>query len=197
MKALITIALTAVLVACSVNDDSTEVKSSAAAPTIETASPDLALKSWWRVRDYENKLVSEHCQRSTRYRHEGPFRDAMQKIATGPALNEIAERPGLCGADVYERTIVEVKVESDTRAVALALIKQATPAPANTALTAEQIGERAQGVRYKYVLERVGKDWRVAEVYAVSRFTAGSDPWEAQTDTSVQPIVRTSVFGLQ
>lgn len=197
MRYVLAISALALVAACGSKTSTTGAATAPPAPTIDASSPDLALKSWWRVRDYENALTAEHCKRSVEWRTAGVYRKAMEKIATGPALNEAVDVPGLCDVQVYARSIIEVKVESDTRAVAIASVKQATPPPASAVMTASDVQAREKGGRYKYVLERVGKDWRIAEVYEFSEYAAGGDPWRAQTQAVVGPVVHTSVYGIQ
>lgn len=97
-------------------------------------------------------------------------------MTTGAALTNQDPPAEPCELAVLSRDIAEVKVESETRAVVLAKIKPATPIPVGAVLTAEQSKRREEGARYKYVLEKVGVEWKVAQIYQFWDF--GDDPWK-------------------
>lgn len=188
--------MAALLAACSGKPASAPSAAASAAPVIELSSPDQALKSWWRVRDQNKRYESERCAESVH-----AFKDSMagliKQVATGPALNEIADIPGACAPEVIERTILKVEVETETRAVAYALLRVNTPPPAAITLTAEEVASRKKGERYKYVLEKVEGDWKVAQVYSLDLYPGSDDPWRQETRDSTPRYILTNVYGLQ
>ena len=68
----------------------------------------------------------------------------------------------------YARQIEEVKAETDSRAVAIATIR-------DTKETNET--EPYEGERFKYVLEKEGQNWRVTEVFEYDKFELRGTKW--------------------
>lgn len=201
-KLLLTIPILA-LAACG---DATSPKASGAAAAkpasaaqkieMNLSSPDQAIKTWWKVRDLAEFESFERCEK---YRSE-PDDEALstkyaKSVTTGMALAQ--QTPPLipCTVDLYSREIMEVKVESETRAVVLVKIKPATPIPAGAVLTSQQEKSREEGGRYKYVLERVGAEWKIEQIYQFWDFL--DDPWRPIYEE--QPTTRPHVhlFGPQ
>lgn len=162
---------------------------------LELASPDQAVKTWWKVRDGFELVDSQACKaRMEAYRESEPNK-AAQKMTTGLAQQQPgAEMPGVCELESYAREIVEVKVESETRAVVLAKIKPTTQIPAGVTPDAEDMKRRGEGTLYKYLLEKVGSDWKIAQVYSHSQFD--KDPWSAEFKEA-KPYVHSLVYGEQ
>lgn len=63
------------------------------------------------------------------------------------------------------RTIQEVKVESESRAVVIANIRNTTPIPAGAQPDKYDTERREHGELFRYVLEKSGTSWQIAEVY--------------------------------
>ena len=150
-----------VLPGCS-NPDAPGAKAKAdAAETVQVdlATPDKALKSYWAVRD------------AVRKKHE-KLVDGWKKdfLAAADQLSSVAHsavfefKDGL-GFETFSRDIIDVKIESESRAVVVAVIKNTTPIPAGAEPSKFDEERRRDGQRYKYVLEKGQTGWRVAEIW--------------------------------
>jgi hypothetical protein len=95
---------------------------------IETASPDQAVKSWWRVLDLREKNNTEKCNAQLKSTTP-PFAAYLPKVVQGEVLRTLTAKEQVCTEDLYEREIQEVKAESETRAIVFATIKNVTPIP--------------------------------------------------------------------
>jgi hypothetical protein len=162
---------------------------------MQLGSPDQAIKTWWKIRDLSEARDKEACeQRLANYKESSLYKYA-KGISTGPAAARAEPSPFGCRLDVYNRDIIEVKVESDTRAVVLAAIRPATPVPAGAELTSIETKGREEGARYKYVLEKVGKEWKVAQLYHFENY--GEDHWKPVFEESPKPPVHWFAYGVQ
>lgn len=126
----------------------------------DLSSPDNALKTWWRSLDAVEELGNKECKAYVKQRAESNY---YQQISTGQVLNYLVTDDSACKLTIVEREIVEVKQETDTRAVAIARIKNATPTDIKP--TDEQKEKRRVGSLYKYLLEKEGGEWKVSKVY--------------------------------
>jgi len=161
---------------------------------LQLGSPDQAVKTWWRIRDFAEAESKANCEklprgdelRSTKYE---------RAIYTGTALADLEPPPRTCSADSYNREIIEVKVESETRAIVLAHLKPTTPLPAGVTLTVGQAKDREEGTRYRYILEKVGKEWKIAQMYRYAEYR--DDLWEPVFGEPLQPTPHYFVVGAQ
>ncbi|PZP91144.1 MAG: hypothetical protein DI587_36340 [Variovorax paradoxus] len=90
----------------------------------------------------------------------------------------------------FDRTIEEVKVESESRAVVLVRIKNTTPLIPTEVPDKWDTEKRSKGDLYRYVLEKAGDNWRVAEVWEFADYIS---TWErrAPTDYRSPPSLTT------
>lgn len=134
-------------------------------PVSDIASPDKALKSYWAVVDWGNRMDAE--------RHNKELQSKTWQLRvdsiSGVAAPSFADRATYT-ADSYERDITEAKVETDTRAVIHAVIKNATPIPEGAEVTKYDRERREQGDRFRYVMERGQDGWKVAEIWQFDQF---------------------------
>ena len=79
------------------------------------------------------------------------------------ALKSIAYN---CSSDIFEREIREIKLETETRAIAFVKIRNVTPSTA--AHTESQEESRLRGEEYKYLIERSKEGWKISQVYKYS-----------------------------
>lgn len=129
--------------------------------SVDLSTPDRAIKSYWAVRD------------SVRSNQHEVITQAMDALARAEAqtieVSEGALAKELVGRqyrlEMFARDILDVKVESESRAVITALIKNSTPIPAGTELTKYDEELRTKGERYRYVLEKVSAGWRIVEIW--------------------------------
>lgn len=128
---------------------------------IDTTTPDKALKSYWDVRDATRVGMIVHFRQSIgEYRN---FEKQLANITTDSLIKNLQLNIGR--VETFSRDILEVKVESESRAVVLAVIKNTTPVPANAESTQSDEERRLNGERYRYILDRDQSGWRVAEIW--------------------------------
>jgi hypothetical protein len=93
---------------------------------LDFSTPDKSLKTFWQIRDrireQERVLYSEDQPK----RKE--FQDGLRRATTVDVFQTLSA--GLSPVDKFERDILEVKVESESRAVVTVRIRNTTPIPA-------------------------------------------------------------------
>jgi hypothetical protein len=177
------------LAACDSGKQPTSVHADIAPPVTDTSTPDRTLKSYWAVRDYvlqRERLVAL----DERPKYEAARR-VLDTVAAAPVAS--AERHGRVGPiEVFSRDIVEVKVESESRAVATAIIRNISPIPPGAEVHRFEEEQRREGERLRYVLEKEERGWRVAEVWVGETYpTAG---WKKAMPVDDKPYVPTGVW---
>lgn len=127
---------------------------------IAANSPDAAVKSWWAVKDAGIRLDREIC---SEYLKMADPRDKKLGALAADSLHFHAE----CSVThSYERKIAKVDIESDTRAVVSAVIKNIEPPEPGAEMDESDKKAKEAGERYRYTLER-GKStdgWKIASI---------------------------------
>lgn len=150
-------------------------------PVADVSTPDRALKSYWAQVDW--LTATDHALK-THNRAGEAFKDginALSKVVFPPLVGEANKQYPLY---TYGREITEAKVETESRAVVMVKIRNTTPLPAGTVLTAEDSKRREEGDPFKYVLEKHQDAWKVAEIW---RWASWNSNFE-----KVQPITTDS-----
>lgn len=147
-----------------------------AAIDLSLSSPDQAVKTWWKIRDVAEVDDQNRCLRQVSELSERKSFKYAKSVSTSAALASLEPETYVCDRATYSRDIVEVKVESETRAVVLARIKPSTPIPPGVVLTTDQSKDREKGEQYKYVFEKIGSEWKLAQMYRLASY--GDNPWE-------------------
>lgn len=149
------------------------------APTPNLNSPDNAVKSWWALNDAVDKYVNENCKRQANKVSED--RAARISISFG-STKEFFQKADDCILETYDRSIERASVETDTRAVVMANIKNSTKIPEGASLSKHSKDEVEKGISYKYVLTRDSDKWFVDEVYYYSSTNVilKRDPWQQE-----------------
>lgn len=138
---------------------------------IAANSPDAAVKSWWSVKDAGIRLDREIC-------HE------YMKMSepTAKKLSELASdsfpfRDRCSVTHSYDRKIAKVEIESDTRAVVNAVIKNSEPPEPGAEFDESDKKAKENGERYRYTLERSNSaaSWRIS---AIEHFPSYARDWE-------------------
>lgn len=139
---------------------------SPASPELDLKSPDSAVKSWWRVFDYKMELEKEDCLRRAGGKSDA-YLQVLRKMVNIDFLKseEKASSINNCVSEKFDREIQEVKVESETRAIVIAKIKNTTPIPPDADRSEFIMEARAKGELFKYLFEKTEADWRLSEVY--------------------------------
>lgn len=128
---------------------------------IAANSPDAAIKSWWAVKDAGMNLDREIC-----------FEYTKMKSAATDKLKSLASDDLPMGRDCFQdilsfdRKIAKVEVESDTRAVVLATIKNTTPPESGAEMSDSDRKAKESGERYRYTLERKdsASNWKISRI---------------------------------
>lgn len=192
----LTLVVLLVLAGCNKLPGNTSTKSATTDPVkLELASPDQAVKTWWHIRDVALAESHQRCEEYARSLVEENGFKGGEAISTGVARANLGRKPD-CSKISYSREIAEVKVESDTRAVVLAKIKATTPIPPGGEPDADDVKRREQGFPYKYVLEKVGKDWKIAQIYTFASYKE-TDPWSPVFSDTNKPFVHAYVGGAE
>lgn len=148
-------------------------------PEPNLSSPDNSVKSWWALNDAIAKEYNEECKRGDP-RSEA-FQAARRALATG-GTKEYFQKTNNCRLSEYDRTIERASVETETRAVVLANIKNATRLPDGVSLSKYAKENVEKGLSYKYVLARESDKWYVDEVYVYDSTNVylKRDPWRRE-----------------
>ena len=133
-------------------------------PAPDLSSPDRALKSYWAMQDWTRKtdVSDEELARYAVRRKE--WLEAMTLVLTGEELSDKQKVPSPT-LEEYERDILEVRVETDTRAVALVRIRNVTPVPVGAEMSRISEQQRLNGDQYRYIIEKTAVGWKVSEVW--------------------------------
>lgn len=138
---------------------------------IAANSPDAAVKSWWAVKDAGIQLDREIC---TEYmKMSSPKDEKLRELAA----DSLHFRTDCSVTHSYERKIAKVDVESDTRAVVSAVIRNIEPPEPGAEMDESDRKAKEAGERYRYTLER-GKStdgWKIA---SIERFPSYARDWQ-------------------
>ena len=157
-------------------------------PPIDLSTPDRALKSYWARKDWYKGLIRDAVQKFENTLKLPRPPDVYGPITSGDALAYWGEVK-LDEETNVQRDIDTVKQETDSRAVALVRIKNITPIPEGAQPSARQFKEREAGIMFRYVLEREGNSWKVAEVWINSDLMG----WRKLTEKR-PPLYPSSVY---
>lgn len=195
MKMLLSaIALTIGLAACTdqASTNATQTGSTTvvpAAPVADTSTPDRTVKSLWALLDWHATIIRAQIERDK----QSPNEQALQKLwgqVAVPAIDEGKNKR--YPKELIGRTILQANIETETRAVVIAEIKNETPIPPGATPNATELKMRSEGERVKYVLEKNGSAWQVAEVWL---WTDYSDKFRLWSPTKGSDVP-TSVYGM-
>ena len=157
--------------------------------TLDQSSPDRALKSYWQVVDAVNKLVYE---RTTNGGNEfGELIYGLQdRVALGGYYSAIRSHKPIL--ETYERDITDVEVQSQTRAVVHATIRNSTLIPEGAEVSDYDRRARKDGEKYRYVLEKDGDKWMVAEMWHFDSLL--DKDWVKLLPKETKPQVSTATY---
>lgn len=156
--------------------------------TIDVSSPDKALKSYWATRDAY--LLAGRAIEADMLPRFQKIAESLERVMGAELAASVAPRAR--DVESFSRDIEEVKVESETRAVIMAVIKNSTPIPPGVQPTQRDEEERRDGHRYRYLLERDQRGWRVAEVWRWATYPRHD--WEKMLPYSARRAVETSTY---
>mgnify|MGYP000157851375 CR=1 FL=1 len=154
--------------------------------SVDASTPDQALRAYWQAKDAESQVFLQH------------LKDYRSSAVAAPVLARLTQLTDerlfwrLPEPERFQRDILEVKVETPTRAVVLALIKNTTPIPEGAEVTDYARSERENGGRVKYVLSGDGKAWKVAEIWTLGY--KDSQTFEKSSPSDRQ-LASSSIYG--
>lgn len=146
-------------------------------PKPDLSTPDRALKSYWAKKDWHERLM---------WQAEDDFRKKV--VAKLPAKGEVLATVVTAELLAYwrwhdkqislyhddkQREIESVKQETESRAVALVRIRNVSPIPEGAKPDSYQIKVRERGEMFRYVIEKEGPDWKIAEVWENHEYPLG------------------------
>lgn len=144
---------------------------------INTGSPEQALNTWWRYLGAMAAVADANCEKIIKERSD---EFDVSRVATGEVVQSFKSRGRLCTKTVYKREIIEIRQETETRAIATVKVTNVTPS--SVSHTEEDEEARNKGVQLRYLVEKTLNDWKVSQVYqyGVSNTLIGKDEWAAQ-----------------
>jgi hypothetical protein len=148
---------------------------------VDLTSPDRAIRTYWRLQDIETRASAIMSRllldESTGLRSPGtPWRriDSLRTaVLGGEALAERQQPPDTMQT-TFAREIVEVKQETETRAIVIAKLRNTTPIKPGVVVDESDAKRRRDGDEVRYVLEKDASGWKVAQ--AMRRYYTG-DQW--------------------
>lgn len=161
-----------------------EANATVPAPEVSTESPDAVVRSYWALQDWLEKHGIKHMTFSVDSGYDA-WMDARKSISGGEfgevIASEEAEARDPFKVDpeaivrIQQRDILEVKNESETRALVLAKIKNITPLPRGYELNRYSLEKREYGVDVRYVVEKIKGEWRLTQAWY--RDSADAESW--------------------
>ena len=150
---------------------------------LDLATPDKALKSYWAVRDsVRAKQVEIFSQNKDRFQSAEA---QMSAVADGAVAKSFSF--DITSIDTFSRDLIDVKVESESRAVIVVVIKNSTPIPAGAEISKFDEELRRDGERYRYILEKNQTGWRVSEIWEWSTYPSAE--WKKKLPRDGKPHV--------
>lgn len=146
---------------------------------ISLQTPDNAVKSWWTLFDSVVEFENVTC-RIARRANVSWIQKALTASLTPDATIRFLHGDQ-CVKSSWRRTIDEVKAESETRAVVFATVwsnDAPTPAASN-----DEIEVAKRGTKFRYVLEKVGGKWLIADMFRFKpKTTYSAEMWDRVYD---------------
>lgn len=139
---------------------------------VSAVSPDMTVKSWWALKDAAIKLDDELCRELVKSRaklEEKTKQIAGESIEYAMTCSDVLEN--------YERTIESVDVQSDTRAIVTASIKNLTPPDPGASTDSSEQANKKKGSAFKYLLERQDSNsgWKITKVSYMAFYSRSWD----------------------
>ncbi|WP_163913830.1 hypothetical protein [Pseudomonas frederiksbergensis] len=150
---------------------------------INTGSPEQALETWWRYLGAMAAVADANCKTIIKERTD---EFDVSRVATGEVVQSFKSRGRLCKKTVYKREIIEVKQETEVRAIATVKVTNVTPSSVSHTEDDEEI--RNTGETLRYLVEKTANDWKVSQVYKyrASNTLIDKDEWAAEYNPYVE-----------
>lgn len=164
---LIPVVLALLLSGCNSNN---QTPTKLTAPGIDVSTPDKTVKSLWAVIDWRSAMGVEEGQRYIKTSDSLTWLKLQEQLNAKEITASITANMAI---EKYSRDIVQANVETESRAVVVAIIKNITPLPADAVLSKYQIKARDEGSRIKYVLEKNASNWQISEAWVWDEYSNG------------------------
>ncbi|MFZ6721719.1 hypothetical protein [Undibacterium sp. Ji49W] len=128
---------------------------------LDMSTPDRALKSYWQVRDQIR--TKDTLLQNARLQESIDQQKQLPDVATSALTANWKSK--LWTPETFTRDIMEVKLESESRAIIIVNMKNSTPIPAGAEIEKIEENYRRNGENYRYVLEKDQQGWKVAEIW--------------------------------
>ncbi|MCS4296236.1 hypothetical protein M2375_004494 [Comamonas sp. BIGb0152] len=150
------------------------------APSVDISTPDKAVKSWWAVVDSKINFKYQECTQAASA-EQTALLQAQLRLATG-AVKSYLQHDKECTLFAYDRRIDRVDIETESRALVVATIKNSTRPKAGQSISKNTVEAASVGVEYRYVLSREDDGWRVDDIYQYDDVLKlmGRDPWKQE-----------------
>lgn len=171
------------IAACSPNHKNTEQSEAASVAkpvvitpvTIDLSSPDRTLKTLFALQDFmEVSRYNESVKRQNE-REEGrsestkaTFLRSGAQLFDGIAKQAFDKRfpthSDVYPRESFEREILKITNETETRSVATVNIKNITPLPPGAVPSEHDKKRRDKGVEYQYILTKTSEGWKIEDI---------------------------------
>lgn len=116
---------------------------------VSSNTPDMAIKSWWSLKDANLRLSKALCFDNSKARAE-----VFTKLRSLAGRDIAVEQDCNLMSETYSRSIESVDIQSETMAIVTATIRNTTPPDDGAPFGSEEKAAKEKGSIYKYTLER-------------------------------------------
>lgn len=165
MRFLIALPVALILAGCLQKEEAPSTK--IPPPVIDTSTPDRAIKSYWAFKDWEIAVSAANSEKFLASDIGKQRNDLYPQLVSQDIVKSTAPR---FRKDTIERNIREVKTETESRAVIIVNLRNITPLQPEDSPDKWDLERREKGDLIRYVLEKVGSAWKVAEIAEYNDF---------------------------
>lgn len=170
------------LAACNPNQKSTSsseavsIATPVAIPTVnvDLSSPDRTLKTLFALQDFAESLrYNKSLETQAKTEKEGDTSDkavllrSAAQLFDGLAKKAFDKRTSghsVSPREMFEREIIKITNETETRSIAIVNIKNITPMPEGATPNKYDKERREKGIDYQYILTKTGQGWKIEDV---------------------------------
>lgn len=177
IKASSALVLSLVLAGCNNEQAATSGSAQAAADVekvvVGSNSPDVTVKSWWALKDAGLRLEDELCKEGQK---SWVGVDKRLRALAGDEVD--TSYRCLSKSPTYSRKIDSVDVQSETRAVVLATIKNTSPPDDRASTDSAEAAGKEKGSEFRYLLERKdsSSSWAITQVESRAFYSRSWEP---------------------
>ncbi|HVH12605.1 MAG TPA: hypothetical protein VM759_06125 [Longimicrobium sp.] len=135
---------------------------------VDLSTPEQALRSYWHLKAMTDTISAPADTTAVRFRTWRRADSVLARVYGGDALAEYRRAHQPVQRQQYDRQILQVEPQTETRATVLARIRNVTPVPPGAQQDVYTARRRAEGDVYRYVFERDSAGWKLMQVLAKS-----------------------------